>query len=680
MTVAQGIRVLAVLVSLVLAGCPPAPRRAAVRTDGRVATTGGGAAQGDFDRAFESFADAKWAEAANGFDAVVQRHPQSSLVAEARYRRGVALNRLERFDAGRVALREFLEKHPTSPYARQASVELGLAESKLGNRQDAEQILRPILGELSAAERAEVEPALREVIRSGSAVTEAIRMAANDGRSEEAARLVDAASFIDVATLYESLGEASPASGVVAAKMARIYYHLGDFERAKQAAERALAKGAGGYAAKVQESLERIALRDRVKPGTVGLILPLTGRFKSYGEAVQDGIAVAINPSRDGITLLTKDSAGDPELAVAAVEALVREGAQVIIGPVGVAEAAPAAVRAQELGVPMISLSRAEGVTGIGSFIFRNSLTNSAQGKALARYAIEVLKVKSAAILAPDITSGEEVSGAFWDALEDAGGEVRGYETYAHDQTTFSRPIKRLVARDNVQDREEFRAEANKIISAEKNPYRRRQKLEKLAGQQAPVVDFDVLLVPDYYRTVGLLAPALAVEDLITNGCDEKELERIKKTTRRDVKVVTMLGGAGWNSPDLVARGGRYVICSVFVDGFYAGSARTKTQDFVEEFEDRLQRKPGLLEAQGYDTARLVREIVQRQHPATRDAFRTAIGNVRKFAGATGDTTFGPDREADKPLFFLTINKTGIAEMVDVKLSPNGIAVPPKEP
>ncbi len=674
--------------SLALTGCPPAAKKQAVRTEKLPRPADPNAAvQAEFDQAFNAFADSKWAEAERLFAAVVAKYPQSALVAEARYRRGVALNRQQKFADGRAALREFLEKHPTSPYAKQAAVELGLAEAKLGNKQDAEQILRPVMNDpnaLTAEERKEMEPAISEVIKAGSATVEAIRRAAQGAEGGDAAakaeleRLVDTqASFLDMAQLYEEGDESSPAWPLVCVKMARIYYHLGDFDRAKQAADKALSKGAGGYEDRVRQVQERIALRGQSFATKVGVILPLTGRFKSYGEAIQDGIGLAIS-KRDGIDVVIKDSQGDPDLAAQMVEQLAKEGAVVVIGPVGVAEAPAAALRAQELGIPMISLSRAEGLTGIGPYVFRNSLTNSQQGRALARYATEVLGVKAAAVLAPDIASGEEVTGAFWEGIEGAGGEIRGYETYEHDQTTFSRTIKKLVARNNLEEREDFKAEVNRIIASEPNPYKRKKLLEKLAGSQAPVVDFDVLLVPDYWKSVGLVAPALAVEDVITNGCDVKEIEKIKKTTKRDVKTVTLLGTAGWNSPDLVNRAGKYVQCAVFVDGFYVASAREQTKKFVEEFEEQFNRKPALLEAQGYDTARIVKEIVQKFRPQNRDAFRQALMNVRRFPGVTGETTFSADREADKPLFFLTVDRGAIMELGDVRISPAGVAVPPK--
>lgn len=670
---------------LVVAGCVPERLRPGATSSTTVGSVDQ-VARAEFERAFAFYAKEQWPEAERAFGAFLVRYPNTALSGEASYRHGVALNRLGRHAAAKEVLQRFLERNPTSPYVRHATVELGLAEAKLGNTQDADQILRPVIPELTPQERAELDYALGEMADIGAAdtgVLDAMRLQARranetrgadrDAALAELARLLDKeARPDDVLRLAESLRPSDAAQGLVSAKLARVYYHLGDYERAREQAERALADPRNPWARAAREVLERLELRKNVVPRKVGVVLPLSGRFKAFGGAIADGVNFAIR-GRDDIELVFKDSQGEPALAVEAIEELVRAGVIAILGPVGTNEAFPAAIRAQELGVPMISLSRVEGLTATGDWVFRNSLTNSAQGRALARYALERLGVTRAAVFAPDMESGTEVTEAFWASLESGGGEVRGHELYAHDQTTFSAPIKRLVARDNLGDREGFAAEANRIRTTEKDPYRRRKALEDLASKQPPIVDFDVLLIPDYWRTATLIAPALAVEDIITNACDERELERIRKTTKRNIRPVTLLGTAGWNNPNLVTRGGRFVTCSVFVDGFFAGSEREVTRRFVEDFREEYNRQPNLLEAQGYDTARIVREILRETRPNSREGFRDALKGLKRFPGVTGETTFTPDGEADKPLFFLTVTKTGeITEMTDVRISAYG--------
>lgn len=516
---------------------------------------------------------------------------------------------------------------------------------------------------------------------SSPTLRERAKRAVKGGASEQAALLeyVDGeASMEELVALYAE-GDDEPGFAVVAAKVARLYAHAGDQAKAEEAAKAALKAGAGELVPGVEAALERITRRDAVKPGVVGVILPLKGKSRKFGEMVRDGIMLA-SRGAGATEWLIRDSEGDPERAVALVEELARAGAIAIIGPLGSQEAIPAAVRAQELGVPMLSLSRVEGVPAVGPWIHRSALTNAQQGRALAKYALEVMGTKAAGILRPDIPASDEVAAAFWEAFEKGSGEVVVHETYPQDQTTFTKQVKRLVAREDLNQLAEYREEARKIREAEKNSYKRRKALEKLASRFPPAVDFDALLVPEGVQTVGLLAPALAVEEIITNGCDEKVLESIKKTQKREeIRTVTLLGTSAWNSPDFITRGGRYVICSVFVDGFHAGSSREATRRFVEAFQEQHGRKPSLFEAQGHDAAAIVREVLAREKPQSREAMRVALGKVKKFQGAMGDTSFGPDRDAERPLFFLTAGKNGGIE--ELELPSNGeSAAPAKGP
>ncbi len=664
---------------LALVGCPPAGSQQAVRPGG---VAGQSAGQTDFDRALALYQQGRFAEAAQAFQDFPARHPGSPLDREAEFRRGEALNRLGRYREARAVLQDFLSRYPNSGRSQEAAVELALAEDKLGHAQEAQQILEPAVQQLTPQQRQEMAPALAEEGQGGSLVLQAIAqaaVAAESGDVQAKERLFDLvdtqATFVDLATVYAQ-GPSAPAYGLVAAKMARVYLHLGDPARAEEAAQAALAHGAGGMSAAVQQTLARLELRRRVAPAMVGVVLPLSGPFQAWGKAIRDGVDLALGP-KSGVQVVYEDSRGDPLAAASAVEDLAGKGAIAVLGPVGEAESRSAAVRAEELGVPLVSLSRAEGLTGLGPYVFRDSLTNSEQGRALAKYVLTALKSKAAAVLAPDIPSSDEVTGAFWRTMVDGGGEIRGYESYLAHATMFTQPIERLVARDHVQDRPEFKAAAAKIVRTQKNPYWRRRLLEKLMEQQPPVVDFDALLIPDYYKTIGLVAPALAVENVVTDGCDPRALAEIKKTTKQeDIHPVTLLGTADWDSPELVTRGGRYVMCSVFVDGFYAQSDRPATKKFVDAFQERYQRVPGLLEAQGYDAAALLRMLVTKERPQTRDELRDDLAKVRDYPGATGDTTIAPDREADKPLFFLTVDSTGIREL-DVDISPFGLAAQP---
>jgi hypothetical protein len=76
-----------------------------------------------------------------------------------------------------------------------------------------------------------------------------------------------------------------------------------------------------------------------------------------------------------------------------------------------------------------------------------------------------------------------------------------------------------------------------------------------------------------------------------------------------------------------------------------------------------------------------VRRIVEEQRPQTREAMRDALASMRKpFDGTTGETRFGPDREAQKPLFWLWINRGTIQEFDPEGAPPVPPAAPPGPP
>jgi ABC-type branched-subunit amino acid transport system substrate-binding protein len=416
--------------------------------------------------------------------------------------------------------------------------------------------------------------------------------------------------------------------------------------------------------------------------------LPLTGDFKAFSEQILNALALAVDlQNRSGVQVSVKDTRGEPDGAAQAVEDLAKDGAIVILGPIGLTEGSAAAVRAQQIGIPMISLSATEGITQIGDYVFRDMLTKSAGARAIAQYAQKKLNARSFGIIAPDSSYGDEVTRAFWDALDEGGSEVRAYEHYPQRTTTFKPFVSRMVGRSqqDLDERKEFMEESQKIIESIQDPYKRRKEIARLKSQSAPVVDFDALFIPDSARTIRLIAPAVASEDVVTSGCDQRELEVFKKTTKReDVRTVQLLGTSLWNNPELVDErmgAARYVQCAVFADGFFADSQRRATRKFVDDFDGAYHRRPGFLEAHAWDVAMIVRRIVDEDRPQTREAMRGALASMKKpFDGATGETVFGPDREARKPLFWLWINRGTIQEFDPEGAPPVPAAVPHPPP
>ncbi len=679
--------------ALLTLGCPPEQQR---RPDGW-----GGEGQGaeptrpafepkqmaEADRALAEAASlgeqGKKREALDAYLAVRKAFPESTAGQEALFRAATLQFEAKEWQRARALFQELVFENPLHPRVNEARLYAGLSALELGAHKDAYQALSTVAQRLEGPLKQRALEGAERAAAAGGLHSETLRLAVKrmeaagspEARAQaldELVRVVETqAPFVEVARVQADLSSSHPAWPVLTFKLARIYYHLRDWPRLNETLEAYLRQEPDGqFAREARELLARSQQRARVDAKRVGVILPMTGRFRPVGEAVLRGVKLALEGS--GLELVVKDSQGDVMIAGKAVEELVFEdGAIAIIGPILADDSRRAALVAEELQIPILTLTRQEDIPQLGPWVFRNMLTNSAQAKALAEYATETLGYKSFAILHPDIPYGQDLTNLFWDELEGRGATVRGIESYAHDQTTFTEQARKLVGRYHLEDRHDYHEGVREIQQQTSDAFRRRKAIEKLRQGLDPIVDFEALFIPDEWRRVGLVAPALAVEDIITNACDPRDLERIRKTTgKRNLKTVTLLGTNLWSSPkdadgvpQLVSRGGKFVQCAIYVDGFYPDSQRPATQRFMKQWREAgLRGEPGLLEATGYDSAAMLRTVIS-GGARTREDLRERLAGLKGFEGATGTTQFDEHGDAQKPLFFLNVDLKGIKEL-----------------
>jgi len=586
------------------------------------------------------------------------------------------------------ALGALLADHPLYPRSNEAKYLLALTDLELGRTRDGLATLSSIYPRLPDAAKPEAASRAADAALAIGAAPDAVRWlsglaAATEGETRatalaRAADAVDQLDFVDVARLREELPRDAAVQEPLAMKLARIQLHLHDYPRAQEAAREVFLRWPEGpYAADAKAIVDRISRLTFVRPNVVGVAVPLSGNYKRWGEAILQGVGLALAEA-PGVRLVVRDTRGEPDGAAAAIEALtLEEGAIAILGGITNAEAERAAATAEELQVPFISLSRLEGVTRAGPHVFQNMLTASAQAQALVELAMARRGMKRFAIMFPSVPYGVELANAFWDEVEGHGGEVRGAETYSADRTTFTPLVKQMVGKLYLDERAEYQAAVREIAAKEKDPFRRRKAIEKARDTLAPVTDFDAIFIPDFAKNVKLIAPALAVEDVVTQTCLPQEVERIRKTTGRPgLQPVQLLGANGWGGdPSLFdtspGGAGRHLRCAIFVDGFFAGSQRPETKRFVEAFEKKNPgQPPTILEASAYDAARMARQLMDRVK--TRGELRDGLATLRGFPGATGDIAMGPDRTPVKQLFFLVIDQAGLRELTKEELAPPG--------
>jgi branched-chain amino acid transport system substrate-binding protein len=360
---------------------------------------------------------------------------------------------------------------------------------------------------------------------------------------------------------------------------------------------------------------------------TIGCLLPLSGPYAVYGQRVLKGIELALehysarNLESPPIKIVIKDTGGDPDTATRAVTELYDEGVAAIIGPITTAE--PAALAAQEKGIPIITLTQKEDITDIGDYVFRNFITARTQIKALVSYAVQGLGLKRFAILYPDENYGKRFMNLFWDEAAAHGATVVGIESYDSTITDFADQIKKLVGRyysipKDLRD-----------VTIPYNP-------------KKPIVDFDAVFIPDAPRKAGLIIPQLKYYD---------------------VDNIYLLGTNLWHSDILIKMAMGFVQGAVMPDGFFAESASSHVENFVRTFTETFGQQPEFIEAVAYDTAMILFQLVARPDVSIRSALKNALKSVKQFNGVTAFTSFDDGGNGLNKLYLLRIEDDRFVEL-----------------
>lgn len=618
-------------------------------------------------------------------------------------------------------LERLLREEPMSPAADDAQVLLSMTQH---SQQSGVDPVKALVEKLPENERgAGLLKVGREMISHGQAkdgvralfaalprLTGADRKAAEDDLvfALDMPMASGGLSFADVKGLKAEAATDPFVDEVVTWKLARIAGHQKDDVAAQSLAQDLVKKFPKSRFAKDAAALvARLETRVQTNPMAVGVVLPLTGEYAAYGKRALTAVRLAFNltvseeptlepvldeatgemvqPKREpeklagtlvtpsGLKLIVKDSAGRVDRAQAAVRDLVEQDHVIaILGDILIDTSLPIALAAEDYAVPMVSLSRREGVPEAGPWSFRLALTPKKQARALAEYAVDGLKMKRFAIMYPKHAFGTELMNEFWDALDARQAEVTAIESYNHDQTSFATETKSLVARGQGGGNTavtECRDNARDIT----NEYRRKKALEGCNDKARPVIDFEALFIPDGARAVGFVVPALIADDVLLSH-NKFAVEAYKKATGNDkVRTVQLLGASTWNDPDIATRLGREVDGAVFVDGFDGNARSALVAKFVDGFARVLHSRPALVEAQVYDGARLVGALLEGQGPAgqtekpkTRAALRQALDDVNGFVGVTGPITFDDAGDSQTPLHFFVIDHEKVEE-TDVK-------------
>ncbi len=225
--------------------------------------------------------------------------------------------------------------------------------------------------------------------------------------------------------------ERTTAATLMAAKAA---YADADFDRAISLATRLVSQyPASRYAdeaRRVSELAAQGGQGGRGRPFDLGIVLPVAGDDGYLGQALFNGIRIAVderNASGQGrpVRMVFRDSRGTGDAARTAVEGVVAEGADAIVGPLFSDEAAPAGEAAEAAGVVLVAPLATDEAVGQGRrFVFQANPTFPARGRAMARYAVGRLGADRLGVASQRGTLGADMAGAFATEASRLGASV----------------------------------------------------------------------------------------------------------------------------------------------------------------------------------------------------------------------------------------------------------------
>lgn len=277
----------------------------------------------------------------------------------------------------------------------------------------------------------------------------------------------------------------------------------------------------------------------------VALLLPITGQGNSQSVAKalkQAGELALFDFDNPNVQLVPKDTRGTPEGARAAAQEAVKEGAELIVGPLFSSEVAAAAPEAQRANVPIVAFSSDRKVAGNGVYLL--SFLAGSDISRIVSYAVSRGKKRFAALI-PQTDTGRLLEQSFLAAVSQQGGQAVAVKTYPQDANGMVAPVRDIAA---------------------------------LARKGEPA-QIDALFIPAGTDSLPALAPLLPYSEF-------------------DTAAVKLLGNGGWDYAGIGKE-------QALVGGWFSAPDPKGWTDFTKRYAETYGDVPPRLASLAYDAVSL---------------------------------------------------------------------------
>lgn len=336
-------------------------------------------------------------------------------------------------------------------------------------------------------------------------------------------------------------------------------------------------------------------------PVKIALLLPLggMGETAAIAKSMKQGAEMALFEVNDpNVELITKDDGGTAAGARAAADAAIKEGAEIIVGPLMSQAVTGVAPVARQANVPVLAFSNNTQVAGNG--IYLASFLAEQDADRIVAYAASQGKRRYAALI-PDDAYGAVVEQVFRHAVERNGGTVAVLEKYPPAANGMLGPAKRVV--------------------------------EAIKGAEAQGAPVDALFLPGGQEALPQIGPVIAYSGL-------------------DTSKVKLLGTSAWDFPSI----GRD---AAFVGGWYPSPDPIAWRSFSERFAKTFGTAPPRIASVSYDAVGLAIGLSSNA-PGARFT-QANLTRANGFSGVDGIVRFNADGRSERGLAVLEVQKMGSA-------------------
>jgi ABC-type branched-subunit amino acid transport system substrate-binding protein len=277
----------------------------------------------------------------------------------------------------------------------------------------------------------------------------------------------------------------------------------------------------------------------------VAVLLPLTGNpgAQQVAKAMKQAAEMALfDFDKPNIKLIPKDTRGNPDGARQAAQDAVKEGAELIVGPLFANEVSAVAPVAQAAHIPVLAFSSDRNVAGNGVYLL--SFVAGSDVPRMISYAAAQGKTRFAALF-PQNEYGRLAEQAFQRAVQDNHGQVVMTRTFPPDANGMLPPVKEMSV---------------------------------LAKKDAPP-QIDAIFIPAGGDTLPSLAPLFPYYEM-------------------DTKAVKLMGLSGWDYTGVGKE-------PALLGGWFAAPDPKGWQDFTRRYVETYSEAPPRLASLAYDAVSL---------------------------------------------------------------------------